>query len=128
MDNSKEMSNNVYAVRMRKYYNSLEGEKKDHFIRKMMEYNKQRYNTDEDYRKKVCEKKKAQYETHIKNNPQITERRRIQSYVYGLNMKHKAGMKIPQTKKYNEYQIFFCEELGAYLSRRMIDDVKVQGQ
>jgi hypothetical protein len=122
MDVSKELSQNVYAVRMRKYYNSLEGEKKDNLMQQMMKYKNKRYKTDDEYRKKVCEQSNNNYKVNVKNNPQIIERRRIISYVHGLNMKRKAGVNVAQTKKFTEYDIFYCEELGVYLSRRLIND------
>lgn len=120
--NTKDFSKKTSAVRMRKYYNSLEGDKKAQFIRKVMEYERNRYNTDETFKQKVCEKKKAKYELQIKTNPQIMEKRRINAYVYGLNMKLKAGMEVHKTKKFDEYDVFYCEQLGTYMSKRLLSD------
>lgn len=118
--NAKEFSSKPSAIQMRKYYQSLEGEKKDKFIRKMTEYKKKKYHADEDYRRKVCESVKAKYEDKVKTNPKVMERRRIIAFVHLLNIKHKANVTIKQSKKFDEYEIFFDDALNMYLSKTLI--------
>lgn len=109
----------THATKMQKYYRSLDDDKKQEYKKKLVEYQKNRYNNDEDYKKKICEAKKAKYDTLLKNDPKEMERRRIYAYVYGLNVRAWAGKEVKKTKKFDEYEIYYNEFDGCYVSKKL---------
>jgi hypothetical protein len=95
----------------------LTEEQKTRRNQSIQKYLKGRYNTDTEYRNGVLKMQSDIYHNRVKNNPDVMMHRRIVAYLALVNTKHKADMKIKQTSKFHEYEIYYDDESKTYKSK-----------
>jgi hypothetical protein len=98
------------------YYRSLTEDKRAKFVKCITEYQKRRYANDEVFREKRKAQSKA-YNDEYRKRPEVQERQKLTSYLYAINLKHKAGLPVKQTAAFRRYGVVYDDASQSYVVR-----------